>query len=168
MSAGAREKKGERSEAKSSERESFSRFPFSLLSLFLSSTSHLFSPNSPNKQTSYTSNVILTPPSSVLTTASGSALFRHLDCRWRFSEGPLPTKTTWVSFSVSFEFRSAVHRHLAGVFFDDVVRKMVEAFEGRCAELYGAPSVVGRRMQRKVVEASPLSLSSSAAAEAAR
>ena len=97
---------------------------------------------------SYTSCVTLTPPSSVLTTASGSSLFRHLDCRWRFSEGPLPARTTWVSFSVSFEFRSAVHRHLASVFFDDVVRRMVAAFEGRCAELYGAPSV-GRR--RRVV-----------------
>jgi len=110
-----------------------------------------FTTSSPN---SYTSNVTLTPPSSVLTTASGSSLFRHLDCRWRFAEGPLPQRTTWVSFSVSFEFRSAVHRHLAGVFFDDVVRRMVTAFEGRCAELYGAPNIGRRRRRGGAVAAS--------------
>lgn len=112
---------------------------------------------------SYTSNVTLTPPSTVLTTASGSSLFRHLDCRWRFSEGPLPQRTTWVSFSISFEFKSAVHRHLASVFFDDVVRKMVVAFEGRCADLYGAPSVERRR--RVVVPSSAVASAAAATEE---
>lgn len=132
---------------------------------FLSTLSLSFSSVCISPSSSYTSCVTLTPPSSVLTTAAGSSLFRHLDCRWRFAEGPLPAKTTWVSFSVSFEFRSAVHRHLASVFFDDVVRRMVAAFEGRCAELYGAPSV-GRR-RRVVVGAAAPSSPSSATATAA-
>ena len=136
--------------------------PFRSLTFYLSLPLSSFPTPLPSLD-SYTSFVTLTPPAQVLTTASGSSLFRSLDCRWKFSEGPLPSSTTWVSFSVGFEFRSAVHRHLASVFFDDVVRKMVTAFEGRCAELYGAPSL-GRRRRVAVPSSSSSSSSSSSAA----
>lgn len=50
---------------------------------------------------------------------------------------------TLVDFSVDFAFRSALFEMLAGQMFDRALRKMINAFEERAAELYGAPSSGG-------------------------
>jgi hypothetical protein len=42
--------------------------------------------------------------------------------------------TCWVVFRVEFAFRSALYARASGLFFDEVVTKMVSAFERRCAE----------------------------------
>lgn len=84
------------------------------------------------------------PPVAVVqATTSHSMLFEHLASTWTLRRGPQPG-TTWLAFEVEFGFASAAHRHVADLFFDQVVRRMVAAFEGRCAELYG-PSVIGKR-----------------------
>jgi ribosome-associated toxin RatA of RatAB toxin-antitoxin module len=85
-----------------------------------------------------------TPPLAVVeATTSRSMLFEHLASTWALRPGPQPG-TTWLSFAVEFGFASPAHRHVADLFFDQVVRRMVAAFEGRCCELYG-PSVLDRR-----------------------
>lgn len=41
-----------------------------------------------------------------------------------------------VDFRIRFAFRSVLHAQTSGLFFDEVCRKMMQAFEGRLARLY--------------------------------
>ena len=62
---------------------------------------------------------------------------RDLDNTWDFHA--LPDGGCEVDFSVDFTFRNPVFEALAGQYFDRAFRRMVEAFEQRAAQLYGAP-----------------------------
>jgi coenzyme Q-binding protein COQ10 len=64
--------------------------------------------------------------------------FRYLHNHWIFE--PTPQGTTRLDFFVDFEFRSALLSRLIGVLFNEAVRRMVAAFEGRARQLYGDPA----------------------------
>lgn len=96
----------------------------------------------------YSSQVYLTAPSKVLSKVSDSTLFDHLDTTWEFKRGPTAT-TTWLSFDLDFAFKSPLYRQIANIFFDEVVKRMMSAFEGRCKTLYGDSSL----QQKKKVHA---------------
>jgi len=83
-------------------------------------------------------------PATITSTVRGSTLFHHLDCAWAFAPGPAPG-TAWLSFGVAFEFKSPLYAAVAAAFFDEVVRRMVAAFEGRCGAVHGGPAVSTRR-----------------------
>jgi len=93
----------------------------------------------------YSSQVYLTAPSKVLSKVSDSTLFDHLDTTWEFKRGPTPS-TTWLSFDLDFAFKSPLYRHIANIFFDEVVKRMMSAFEGRCKHLYGDSSLQRKKM----------------------
>lgn len=61
---------------------------------------------------------------------------RDLDNSWNFR--PVEGGGCEVDFAVDFTFRNPVFEALAGQYFDRAFRRMVEAFEKRAAELYGA------------------------------
>lgn len=82
----------------------------------------------------YTSLVRLDPERRVKATASESHLFDYLVNEWRFRPGPQPG-TTWLQFLVDFRFRSPLYRTAVDLFFNEVVKQMVRAFEQRALVL---------------------------------
>ncbi|GAB4822492.1 hypothetical protein N2152v2_009538 [Parachlorella kessleri] len=91
----------------------------------------------------YTSMVTLHPPTRVESRVENSTLFHHLHNKWDFRPGPSPA-TCWLTFDVDFAFKSPLYRQIASVFFEEVVQRMMGAFEGRCRQLYGPSSLHAR------------------------
>ena len=65
-----------------------------------------------------------------------SGPMKYLSNHWKFIEEEDGSCT--IDFFVDFEFKNRILQNLMGVFFGDVVRRMVGAFEGRAKDLYGA------------------------------
>lgn len=64
---------------------------------------------------------------------------KHLKNHWRFIREADGSCT--VDFSVEFEFQNNILQGIAKVFFNEVIRRMVDAFEARAQDLYGPRGV---------------------------
>ncbi len=90
----------------------------------------------------FTSRVTLERPHR-LHVAYVNGPFKHLNNHWVFASAPpstrLPGGGTEIDFYVDFEFNSKLLQSLIGVLFNEAVRRMVAAFEGRARAQYGVP-----------------------------
>ncbi len=84
----------------------------------------------------FTSRVVLDRPDAIHVSYSEGP-FRYLNNHWRF----LPQRDggCLIDFYVDFEFRSRMLQKIIEVLFNEAVKRMVGAFEGRARQLYGAP-----------------------------
>ena len=73
-----------------------------------------------------------------------SGLFERLDTRWRFAPGSHDDECE-VRFNIDFRVGSVIHAHAVGLFFEEVSKMQIEAFEERCDELYGRGGGARRR-----------------------
>ena len=83
----------------------------------------------------FTSKVVKESPHRI-TVQYVDGPMRDLDNRWEFRDVEGGCE---LDFNLTFTFRNALFESIAGQYFDRAFRKMVEAFEQRAAELYGAP-----------------------------
>lgn len=81
------------------------------------------------------SRVTLWPGQGRIDTEYLDGPFRFLKSGWSFRD--LPDGGCEVDFHVDFEFRNAILQKVIGVVFDEAMRRVVRAFEGRARELYG-------------------------------
>jgi len=82
----------------------------------------------------FTSRIVLDPPGRIDVSYSEGP-FRYLDNHWLFE--PEPDGGCTLDFFVDFEFRSRMLQKIIELLFNEAVRRMVSAFEGRARRLYG-------------------------------
>ncbi|MCA8929400.1 MAG: type II toxin-antitoxin system RatA family toxin [Alphaproteobacteria bacterium] len=89
----------------------------------------------------FTSRVTLSPEERIDVEYTSGPL-RYLNNHWRFEPAP---GGCVIDFHIDFEFKSRLFQRLAGVVFNEAVRRMVAAFEARAKVLYRPiPASAGR------------------------
>lgn len=82
----------------------------------------------------FTSKVVTDRPTTI-TVEYQTGPMKDLRNYWRFRE--MPDNHCEIDFYVDFEFKSKMFQSLASVFFNEIVKRMVSAFEQRAKDLYG-------------------------------
>jgi coenzyme Q-binding protein COQ10 len=83
----------------------------------------------------FTSKVTLEKPDKIHVEYLSGPM-KYLSNHWRFIREKDNSCT--IDFYVDFEFRNAIFQKLMGVFFNEIVRRMVSSFEERAKQLYGS------------------------------
>ncbi|HVM77766.1 MAG TPA: type II toxin-antitoxin system RatA family toxin [Stellaceae bacterium] len=84
----------------------------------------------------FTSKVVLDRPRRI-DVAYSEGPFKYLNNHWIFE--PQEDGGCVIDFYVDFEFHSRLLQKVIEVLFNEAVRRMVSAFEGRARKLYGEP-----------------------------
>lgn len=82
----------------------------------------------------YISDVTLVPGSAVKASSTKTTLLDYLHTEWTVSPTSDPN-SCWVSFKLDFKFKSALYSQVSDLFFDEIVKRMVLAFDTRCKML---------------------------------
>ena len=85
----------------------------------------------------FSSKVILDNPDEIYIEYQKGPL-KNLTNKWAFKETSYGSCV--IDFSVEFEFKNVAFQTLANVFFNEVLKRMMGAFEARAQEIYGAPN----------------------------
>ena len=85
----------------------------------------------------FTSRVTLDPEGRRIDVTYTDGPFSYLNNHWRFEPAESEPGHCEIDFYVDFEFRSRILRKLMEPLFNEAVRRMVAAFEGRAKDLYG-------------------------------
>ena len=86
----------------------------------------------------YTSKVTTTHPDHIHVEYISGPM-KYLSNHWKFITEDDGTCT--IDFFVEFEFKSMILQNLIGVFFTEIMQRMVGAFEKRAQALYGDNSL---------------------------
>lgn len=84
---------------------------------------------------SYISKVSVYGEEKIEAEALDSGLFNHLKSTWKFTSNEDGTCT--IEFFVDFEFNSYIYAYVANVFFLEISKGMLTAFEKRCLKISG-------------------------------
>lgn len=82
----------------------------------------------------FTSKVTLNPDARRIDVEYVDGPFHYLNNHWQFEPHP---DGCAVDFFVDFEFKNKVLQTIIGALFNEAVKRMVAAFEGRAKQLYG-------------------------------
>ena len=89
----------------------------------------------------FTSRVELDEPGRRIDVQYTDGPFQYLNNHWIFEPHE---QGCIVDFYVDFEFRSKMLQKIMGMLFNEAVRRMVQAFEGRAHQLYGSGAAAKR------------------------
>ncbi|GAB1363530.1 type II toxin-antitoxin system RatA family toxin [Rhodobacter sp.] len=81
------------------------------------------------------SRVTLLPAERKILTEYLDGPFKYMRSTWTFRDVAGGSE---VEFFVDFEFRNAILQGIIGLVFNEAMQRIVRAFEGRAAQLYGA------------------------------
>ena len=85
----------------------------------------------------FSSKVILNKPREISIEYQQGPL-KNLTNHWVFTDNDDGSCT--IDFSVYFEIKNGALQSLATMFFNEVVKRMIDAFEARANQVYGAPA----------------------------
>ena len=88
---------------------------------------------------SFTSRVALDREAMTIDVIYQDGPFKHLNNKWKF--GSAEADQCALDFYVDFEFKSRILQKMIEMLFSEAVRRMVNAFEQRAAQLYGRPAL---------------------------
>ncbi|KAI9145375.1 hypothetical protein BKA69DRAFT_1051065 [Paraphysoderma sedebokerense] len=109
---------------------------------------------------SYTSIVTCEKPYRVQARSADSSMFRNMTTTWTITPAipthvPLPSSISkenypscYVDFHIKFEFKSVLHASVANVFFDQVSKATISAFEKRAEVIYSGLQNYPRQIKR--------------------
>lgn len=88
----------------------------------------------------YVSVVKLDRPRSVIAVSKQTNLLEYLKTEWSFAPTSNDPKKCWVTFKIDFKFKSPLYNQISDMFLQDVINRMVKAFEEKCRKEFAEKS----------------------------